>query len=56
FLGIRVIRDTNIYIIYLVQDMYIDKVTVKYNIIAIGHYSKVPMTVNYLEQSIEELN
>jgi hypothetical protein len=54
--SIRVVRDTNARTIHLVQDAYIDEVAAKYHIISTGRPSEVPMLVNYLEQSLKELN
>jgi hypothetical protein len=54
FLGIHVVRDTNARTIHLVQDVYIDKVAAKYNVVSTDRHSQVPMLVNYLKQSTEE--
>jgi hypothetical protein len=42
--------------IHLVQDACIDKVAAKYNSVYNGRPSEVPMLVNFLEQSPEDLN
>lgn len=54
FLGIRVIRDRQARKLWLLQDLYIDKVTAKYGINTPEKDSGAPMSDNTLEASAEE--
>jgi hypothetical protein len=55
FLGVRVVRDWTIGAIWLVQDSFIDKVSVKFDLAqTTGRYPAVPLTESYLPPSVEE--
>jgi hypothetical protein len=56
FLGIRIVRKRDLQNTWLVQDAFIDKVCARFGIEAAGRSQDVPLTENWLAQSIEEPN
>ncbi|KAI0997251.1 hypothetical protein K3495_g10934 [Podosphaera aphanis] len=54
FHGIRVNRDHAVRKLWLVQDAYIDKVSARFNIQNISKVPDIPLTENWLPQSVEE--